>query len=154
MKPYGLVIPLLSSDVIWLLRTWSSSHYLKQCWLFVNWSLKHKPLWNLIQNTKLYLPENIFEKCNCQIAAILFSFILSNNQRETSLWIYKTKYSAVPSFLPNPHNRHPIYRPHRQAMGCLLLFWYLIYVLSQSLQHCMIIPYYILTHHNDTWLWY
>ena len=35
-------------------------------------------------------------------------------------------------FLPNPDNRHPIARPWRREMGCLLWFWYLIHVLPAA----------------------
>ena len=46
----------------------------------------------------------------------------------------RCRYNAVNFLLPNPHNRHPIARPWGRAMGCLLWFWSLIYVLLLPLQ--------------------
>ena len=33
------------------------SHYLNQCWIIVNWTLRNKLLWNFNQNTKLFIPK-------------------------------------------------------------------------------------------------
>ena len=37
------------------------SHYLKQCWYFVNWILRSKLHWNFNQNTNLFIHENAFK---------------------------------------------------------------------------------------------
>ena len=42
------------------------SHYLNQCWVNVNWSLRNKLQWNLNQNKKLFIQENAFEIIVCQ----------------------------------------------------------------------------------------
>ena len=39
----------------------ASSHYLKQCWLIVNWTFRNKRQWNFSQNRKLFVHENASE---------------------------------------------------------------------------------------------
>ena len=51
---------------------WSvPSHYLNQCWLLVNWTLRNKLQWNSSQNTELFIHGNAFENVICEMAAIL-----------------------------------------------------------------------------------
>ena len=38
---------------LWLVACEATSHYLKQCWLIVNWTLRNKLQWNLIEIQKL-----------------------------------------------------------------------------------------------------
>ena len=40
-------------------------------------------------------------------------------------------------FSPNPHERHPISRPNQRAMGCLLWFMNMIYVLLLPFYCCL-----------------
>ena len=47
------------------------SHYLNQCWVIVNWSLRNKLQWNLNWNTKLFIHGNAFENVVSKMAAIL-----------------------------------------------------------------------------------
>ena len=47
------------------------SHYLNQCLVIVNWTLRHKLQWNLNRNTNIFIYEIFFEIAVCEIAAIL-----------------------------------------------------------------------------------
>ena len=47
------------------------SHYLNQCCVIVNGTLRKEPQWNLNRNTKLFIQENVFENVVCEMAAIL-----------------------------------------------------------------------------------
>ena len=47
------------------------SHYLNQCWIIVNWTLRNKLQSNLNQNSKIFIQENAFESVVCETAAIL-----------------------------------------------------------------------------------
>ena len=61
-------------DAIWRQRSWSTlaqvmacclatpSHYLNQCWLFINWILWHSPKTNFIENIQDINSLNEFEK--------------------------------------------------------------------------------------------
>ena len=42
------------------------SHYLNQCWVIVNWTLRNKLQWNFNQNTKFFIHENLSENVVCQ----------------------------------------------------------------------------------------
>ena len=55
----------------WLVACSAPSHYLNQCWLIVNWTLRHNFQWNVNQNTKLIIHENAFENIVCEMTAIL-----------------------------------------------------------------------------------
>ena len=48
------------------------SHYLNQCWVIVNRTLRKKVQWNFNQNTKLFIHENASENIVCEMAAVLF----------------------------------------------------------------------------------
>ena len=47
------------------------SHYLKQCWVSINWTLRNKLQWNFNWNTNLFIHENASENTVCKMAAIL-----------------------------------------------------------------------------------
>ena len=55
----------------WLVASSAPSHYLNQCWLIVNWTLRNTPQKNSNQNTKVFIHENAFECVGCEMAAIL-----------------------------------------------------------------------------------
>ena len=55
----------------WLVAYSAPSHYLNQCWLIVNWTLRNKLQWNPNQNAKLVIQENASENIVCEKAAIL-----------------------------------------------------------------------------------
>ena len=47
------------------------SHYLNQCWIIVNWTLRNKLLWNSNRNSNIFIQENAFESDVCETVAIL-----------------------------------------------------------------------------------
>ena len=47
------------------------SHYLNQCWVIVNWTLRNKLQWNFNRNYNIFIQENAFENFVCEMAAIL-----------------------------------------------------------------------------------
>ena len=47
------------------------SHYLKQCWNIVNWTLGNKLQWNFNRNLHIFIQENAFEIVVRNLAAIL-----------------------------------------------------------------------------------
>ena len=47
------------------------SHYLKQCWNIVNWTLGNKLHWNLNRNLNIVIQENAFENVVWKMATIL-----------------------------------------------------------------------------------
>ena len=48
-----------------------NAHYLNQCWVIGNWTLRNKLQWNFNQNKKLFIHENASENITCEIVAIL-----------------------------------------------------------------------------------
>ena len=48
-----------------------TKHYLNQCCVIVNWTLRNKPLWNFNQNTNFFIHENTSENIICKMATIL-----------------------------------------------------------------------------------
>ena len=55
----------------WLVTYLAPSHYLNQCWVIANWTLRNKLQWNFDQNTKLFIHKNAFENIVCNKEAIL-----------------------------------------------------------------------------------
>ena len=55
----------------WLVAYMASSHYLNQCRVIVNLTLRNKRQWNFNQNTNIFIDENASENIVCEIAAIL-----------------------------------------------------------------------------------
>ena len=52
--------------------SWSApSHYLKQCWNIVNWTLRNKLQWNFNRNADIFFHETALESVVCEMAAIL-----------------------------------------------------------------------------------
>ena len=46
------------------------SHYLKQCWNIVNWTLGNKFQWNFSRNSNIFIEENTFENVVCKMLFI------------------------------------------------------------------------------------
>ena len=46
-------------------------HYLKQCWVIINWTLRNKLQRKFNQNTTLFIHENASENIICEMVAIL-----------------------------------------------------------------------------------
>ena len=55
----------------WLVAYSAPSHYLNQCWVIVNWTLRNKLQWNFNQTTKFFIHVNASENVVCEMAAIL-----------------------------------------------------------------------------------
>ena len=55
----------------WLVAYSAPSHYLTQCWVIVNWTLRSNLQWIQNQNLKLFFHENASENIICEMAAIL-----------------------------------------------------------------------------------
>ena len=55
----------------WLVAWTASSHYLKQCWIIVNWTLRNKRQWKFSRNSNFFIQENALEHVVCETAAIL-----------------------------------------------------------------------------------
>ena len=55
----------------WLVACSAPSHYLNQCSLIVNWTLRNKLRWNWNKNMKLFIYKNVFKNVVCKMAAIL-----------------------------------------------------------------------------------
>ena len=56
------------------------SHYLNQCLVIVDWTLRDKLQWNSNQKTKLFIHQNASENIVCQKAAILSRGRLVKNE--------------------------------------------------------------------------
>ena len=54
----------------WIVVYSAPSHYLKQCWDIVNWTLRHKLQWKCNQNTNVCTHENASENIVCEMATI------------------------------------------------------------------------------------
>ena len=54
----------------WLVAYSAPSHYLSQCWVIVDWTLRNKLQWNFNQNTKRFIHENASENIVCEMVAI------------------------------------------------------------------------------------
>ena len=55
----------------WLVAYPVPSHHLNQCWVFVNWTLGDKRLWNFNQKSCIFIKKNAFGNVNCEMVAIL-----------------------------------------------------------------------------------
>ena len=55
----------------WLVALSAPSHYLNQCWNFVNSKFGNKFQWNLKRNSCIFIYENAFQNVICEMAAIL-----------------------------------------------------------------------------------
>ena len=53
-----------------LVQIMAPRHYLKQCWMIVNWTLGNNLQWNLNQNTIFFIHENTFENVVREMVAI------------------------------------------------------------------------------------
>ena len=75
LRPSDAYICLSEQDHHWF-RWWlvawpAPSHYLNQCWVIVNWTLRNKLRWNLNQNLCIFIQENALENVLWKIAVIL-----------------------------------------------------------------------------------
>ena len=54
----------------WLVAWSAPSHYLNQCWIIVDWTLRNKVQGNLNRNSNNFIQENAFENVVCEMASI------------------------------------------------------------------------------------
>ena len=62
----------------WLVAYSAPSHYLNQCWVIVNWTLREQSSVKLQPKCKLFIDENASENIVCEKAAILSREIWAN----------------------------------------------------------------------------
>ena len=55
----------------WFVAYLSPSHYLNQCWVIANWTLRNKLQWNFNQNTQHFIHKTSSANTVCEMAAIL-----------------------------------------------------------------------------------
>ena len=79
------------------------SHYLNQCWVIVNWTLRNKLQWNFNQNTKLFIHKNAFQNIVCQMAAILSKGRWVKTENILSNILYHDKWSLTRTAANNCH---------------------------------------------------
>ena len=96
----------------WLVACSAPSHYLNQCWLIVNWTLRNKLQWNLNQNTKLFIYENAFENAVCEMAAIL------SRGRWVKMYAWKSLTHLCPNDIIWRHRNGPTLA---QVIACCLM---------------------------------
>ena len=69
-------------------------HYLNQCWVIVNWTLKNKVQWDSNQITKLFIHENASEDVICEMAAVFRIWAYLATTRGIQSW--NCCYNVVP----------------------------------------------------------
>ena len=75
------------------------SHYLNQCWIIVNWTLRNKLQWNLNRNSHIFIQENAFESVVCETAAILSQPQCVNCPPPLSGLAFHVKATIIPLFI-------------------------------------------------------
>ena len=122
----------LVQSMAWHLWGEKAIHDVNQCWFIVNWTLKTKLQWNLNKNIKSFFKKKKKKKKNafidifCRIVPISFKPLSATVETLYST-IYYSKYFIELNFDKSTqyvalwtHKRHPIPRPFRRAMECLL----------------------------------
>ena len=81
----------------WFVAYSAPSHYLNQCWVIVNWTLRNKLQLNIDQNTKLFIHKNASENIVCEKAAISdFQFRLDQFIGSCEYWM--TFWTKLPVY--------------------------------------------------------
>ena len=75
----------------WLVACSAPSHYLNQCCLVVNWTLRNKPQWNSNGNTKRFIHKNAFGNVVCESGG---HFVQGGNEQ-----LHPTVFFAMPYIL-------------------------------------------------------
>ena len=76
-------------------RIFGSKHYLNQCWIIVNWTLRNKLHWNFDQNTKQFIHENVSENIVCEMATILARGTWVNIHNSTNCTSHIKNYIVI-----------------------------------------------------------
>ena len=64
---FQVIISWKPTALPWLIACSVPSHYLNQCWLIVNWTLRNKLHRNSNKSTQLFIHENEFENVVCKM---------------------------------------------------------------------------------------
>ena len=86
----------------WLGACSAPSHYLNQCWLIVNWTLRNKRRWNSNLNTKLFIQKMHLKMSSARTAVIcwtLFPYQMGYlNLKENvipNIWVYNNSVTIT-----------------------------------------------------------
>ena len=88
------------------------SHYLNQCWIIVNWTLRNKLQLNFNWNSYIFIQENALDKVVCKMAAILSQPQWVNLTKSASYLVSVSKHgvSVVSTLEKIAHNSEKIAR--------------------------------------------
>ena len=104
---------------LWLVAWSAPSHYLKQCWIIVNWTLRNKLQWNFNQNSNILIQENVFESIVCKMASIL------SQLQCAEIYLLSSKARTLVQYGPKSHDNDMWSIPNTVSW-----FWY-------TGQHCV-----------------
>ena len=85
-------------------------HYLKQCWIIFNCTLRNKLQWNFNRNSNIFIHENAFESVVCEMA-----FILSRPQCVNEVWVWIDPFMSIKLLLLLLLSNYPVTLRHRSA---------------------------------------
>ena len=72
------------------------SHYLNQCWNFVDWTVMNMFQWHLNRNAYIFIQENAFQNVVCKMAAVCLGLnVLIQSQRASSVGLKPKNYPAT-----------------------------------------------------------
>ena len=66
------------------------SHYLNQCWVLINWTLRNNHQWNFNQNTKLFIHKNVSENIVCEMVAKLLKVLSLTWYMYMSIFVFNS----------------------------------------------------------------
>ena len=111
------------------------SHYLNQCWVIVNWTLRNKLQWHFIQNMKLFIHENASQNIVCKMTAI------STRGR----WLNKDTHKALNYWLFVRRNHWWLVVSHNgpiilKIFQCHDVFMYPVFAKQSSIAYLPYLP--------------
>ena len=107
----------------WLVAYSVPSHYLNQCWVIINWTLRNKLQLNFDQNKKLFIHENASENIICEMAAMLSRRRRVNSLRlGDAIWHHESSLTLAPvmTYCLTALNHHLL--PQQEHISMILLF--------------------------------
>ena len=101
----------------WWLICMAPSHYLNQCWVIVNWTLRNKLQWNFNQHTKFSNHENASENIVCEMVAILsrgdeLTFVFVSKINKPAYKASLSAYICFFQYIEGETNWLPVCRQH------------------------------------------
>ena len=128
----------------WLVAYSAPSHYLNQCWVIVNWTLRNESQWNFNQNAYLFIHEDASENIVCEMAP----FCPMGDELITRLLIIVLECSphktSLPSILIQTHLRIIfllIAVTHLKSPATRLFVWQLVQATNKEnikYPHCLL----------------